>query len=66
MKNRTHPLHPLLRIPQCIFGGVLLFEVLKEGRLERLLVAARNRARERMQRPQSNQVELMRVRLVPL
>ena len=66
MKNRTHPLHPLLHIPQCIFGGVLLFEVLKESRLERLLVAARNRTWERMQRPQSDQVELMRVRLVPL
>ena len=45
---------------------MLLFERLKERGLKRLLVPARDGTRKRVHRAQRYEVELVRVRLVPL
>ena len=59
-------MQPQLHVPHAVLRLVLLSERLEERRLERLLVPARDRARERVHRAQRYEVELVRVRLVPL
>ena len=45
---------------------MLLPERLEERRFEWFLAATRDRGRQRVQRPERDDVELMRVRLIPL